>query len=88
MNLRAKSLNLSFCSFLRPTKSYVPPNDVPEKLDGICKSEGLPVDESTKLDDPVKRFNIFVACEEAFNYALPNSELHAIETIGEKTILF
>ncbi|KYN00108.1 39S ribosomal protein L50, mitochondrial [Cyphomyrmex costatus] len=69
--------------FLRSQKSYEPPEDVAERIDKICESQTIPVNNDTKLEDHVLRFKLFVACEEEFKHSIPNSLLYTIESIGD-----
>lgn len=68
--------------FLRPQKSYKPREDSAERIDAICESQAIPVNDDAKLEDPVLRFKLFVACEEELKYSIPNSLLYTIETVG------
>ncbi|XP_043272138.1 39S ribosomal protein L50, mitochondrial [Venturia canescens] len=75
--------SLAARGFLRPIKSYEPAADASDKLNRICEEHKLSTDDSTKIDDPLQRFQVFVAAEKEFNYSLPNSVLHEIETVGD-----
>ncbi|XP_025991979.1 uncharacterized protein LOC105202721 isoform X2 [Solenopsis invicta] len=79
-----KDLALPKCfKFLRPQKSYKPREDSAERIDAICESQAIPVNDDAKLEDPVLRFKLFVACEEELKYSIPNSLLYTIETVGD-----
>lgn len=71
-----------FFRFLRSQKSYKSPEDVSERIDKICENQIISAHSDTKLEDPVLRFKLFVACEEEFKHSIPNSLLHTIENIG------
>ncbi|XP_034943512.1 uncharacterized protein mRpL50 [Chelonus insularis] len=69
--------------FLRNVKTYEPPSDVSEKLEKICKDNGISANSSTTIDDLQKRFEFFNICAKEFNYAIPNSILYEIQTISD-----
>ncbi|XP_011169676.1 39S ribosomal protein L50, mitochondrial isoform X1 [Solenopsis invicta] len=75
--------SLAARGFLRPQKSYKPREDSAERIDAICESQAIPVNDDAKLEDPVLRFKLFVACEEELKYSIPNSLLYTIETVGD-----
>jgi len=68
--------------FLRSQKSYEPPENAAERIDRICESQTIPVNDNTKLEDHVLRFKLFVTCEREFKHSIPNSLLYTIESIG------
>lgn len=72
-----------FCSFLRPTQPYNPPEDVEGTLNQILKDVVGAVERNTKITDLNVRHNLFAKCSEIFNHTIPNSMLHQIETIGQ-----
>lgn len=57
--------------------------DVSSRIDTICNSQSISTADQTKLEDPLIRFNLFVACEQQLNHSVPNSLLCDIETIGD-----
>ncbi|XP_011311954.1 39S ribosomal protein L50, mitochondrial isoform X2 [Fopius arisanus] len=69
--------------FLRPLKPYEPPADASQRLDMVCRGQGLSPADSTRIDNLLKRFDFFVACEKEFNYGIPSSRLYTMETIGD-----
>ncbi|CAG5089791.1 Similar to MRPL50: 39S ribosomal protein L50 [Cotesia congregata] len=69
--------------FLRPLKPYEPPADASEKLDKICKAEGLSENDSTEIKDLNLRFKLFSACANEFKCHIPNSVMFTIRTIGD-----
>ncbi|XP_071564311.1 uncharacterized protein Mrpl50 [Temnothorax nylanderi] len=75
--------SLAARGFLRPQKAYEPPEDAAERIDRICESQTIPQNDDTKLEDPVLRFKLFVACEGEFKHSIPNSLLYTIESIGD-----
>ncbi|XP_018361739.1 PREDICTED: 39S ribosomal protein L50, mitochondrial isoform X1 [Trachymyrmex cornetzi] len=76
-------VSLAARGFLRSQKSYTPPENVVERIDRICESQTILVNDDTKLEDPVLRFKLFVACEKEFKHSVPNSLLYTIESIGD-----
>lgn len=75
--------SLAARGFLRPQKSYEPPEDTTERIDRLCESQAVPANDDAKLEDLALRFKLFTACEKEFKYSIPNSLLHAIESIGD-----
>ncbi|XP_036142999.1 39S ribosomal protein L50, mitochondrial isoform X2 [Monomorium pharaonis] len=75
--------SLAARGFLRPQKSYEPPENSAVRIDAICASQAVSTDDDTRLEDPLLRFKLFVACEEEFKHSIPNSLLYTIETVGE-----
>ncbi|XP_011630615.1 39S ribosomal protein L50, mitochondrial [Pogonomyrmex barbatus] len=77
------SESLAARGFLRPQKPYEPPDDTAERIDQICESQNIPTNDDVKLEDPILRFKLFVACEEKFKHYIPNSLLYTIESIRD-----
>ncbi|XP_072765137.1 large ribosomal subunit protein mL50 isoform X2 [Anoplolepis gracilipes] len=75
--------SLAARGFLRQQKSYEPPEDVGERINKICESQTISTSDDAKLEDPVLRFKLFVACEGEFKHSIPNSLLHTIENIED-----
>ncbi|XP_070170944.1 large ribosomal subunit protein mL50 [Polyergus mexicanus] len=75
--------SLAARGFLRSQKAYEPPEDVVERIDKICESQAVSTHDETKLEDPVLRFKLFVACEGEFKHSIPNSLLHTIDNIDD-----
>ncbi|XP_057321024.1 uncharacterized protein LOC130664871 [Microplitis mediator] len=75
--------SLSTRGFLRPLKPYEPPKDASEKLDKICKDQGLSENDFTELKDLDLRFKLFSICADEFKCHIPNSILFNIQTIGD-----
>ncbi|XP_015435788.1 PREDICTED: 39S ribosomal protein L50, mitochondrial [Dufourea novaeangliae] len=68
--------------FLRYNKDYRPPEDVYTRINKICENQAISTNDKTKLEDPIQRFNLFLACEKELQHSVPNSMLCSIETIG------
>ncbi|XP_029668959.1 39S ribosomal protein L50, mitochondrial isoform X2 [Formica exsecta] len=81
--LEVPRLYSSLTRFLRSQKAYEPPKDVVERIDKICESQAISTHDDTKLEDPVLRFKLFVACEGEFKHSIPNSLLHTIDNIDD-----
>ncbi|XP_018349586.1 PREDICTED: 39S ribosomal protein L50, mitochondrial isoform X2 [Trachymyrmex septentrionalis] len=75
--------SLAARGFLRSQKSYEPPENAAERIDRICECQTVPVNDDTKLEDPVLRFKLFIACEREFKHSIPNSLLYTIESIED-----
>ncbi|XP_012233197.1 large ribosomal subunit protein mL50 [Linepithema humile] len=75
--------SLAARGFLRSQKPYEPPEDVSERIEQICENQIISAHNDAKLEDPVLRFKLFVACEEEFKHSIPNSLLHTVETIED-----
>ncbi|KAH0561465.1 uncharacterized protein LOC123266188 [Cotesia glomerata] len=75
--------SLSTRGFLRPLKPYEPPADASEKLNKVCKAEGLSENDSTEIKDLNLRFKLFSACANEFKCPIPNSVMFTIRTIGD-----
>ncbi|XP_076763538.1 mitochondrial ribosomal protein L50 [Xylocopa sonorina] len=75
--------SLSCKGFLRYQKAYNPPADVSDRIDKICESQQISTTNETKVDDPLQRFNLFLACENDLQHPIMNSVLYSIETIGD-----
>ncbi|XP_076173208.1 mitochondrial ribosomal protein L50 [Ptiloglossa arizonensis] len=86
-NVRATFENeqksLSCKGFLRSYDSYNPPKNVSDQINKICDEQAISINNETKLNDPLQRFNLFIACEEVLQHSIPNSTLCYIETIGD-----
>ncbi|XP_054016171.1 uncharacterized protein LOC128896744 [Hylaeus anthracinus] len=74
--------SLAAKGFLRYQKAYNPPANVSDQIDQICRDQTITTDSDTKIEDPLQRFNLFLACEQEFQHSIPNSVLFSIETIG------
>lgn len=75
--------SLSAKGFLRYQEAYNPPTDVYRRIDKICNEQNISTNDDTKIDDPLQRFNLFLACEKEFQHSLTNSVLCFIETIAD-----
>ncbi|KOX71622.1 39S ribosomal protein L50, mitochondrial [Melipona quadrifasciata] len=64
-------------------KEYKPPEDLYNRIDKICEQQQIPTAYQTKLDDPLQRFNLFLACEQEFQHPITNSVLYRIRTISD-----
>ena len=69
--------------FLRYQKEYKPPEDLYNRIDKICEQQQIPTAHQTKLDDPLQRYNLFLACEQEFQHPITNSVLYSIRTISK-----
>ncbi|KAJ8687132.1 hypothetical protein QAD02_022926 [Eretmocerus hayati] len=69
--------------FLRPYKPYQPAEDVDERLDWICQSEGFGNKNETTINDLLQRFKLFAKCADEFQHSIPNSRLVNIKTIDD-----
>ncbi|XP_031828888.1 mitochondrial ribosomal protein L50 [Nomia melanderi] len=81
--LEDQKKSLAVKGFLHYQKSYDPPKDVCDRIDKICENHSIPVDNQTKLHDPLQRFHLFSACEIELEHSIPNSTLYEIETIHD-----
>ncbi|XP_034188971.2 mitochondrial ribosomal protein L50 [Osmia lignaria lignaria] len=75
--------SLSTKGFLRYRKAYNPPDDVSNRINKICEEQSISASNETKINDPLQRFNLFLACEREFDHLLNNSNLCFIETIAD-----
>lgn len=75
--------SLAARGFLRPQNGYEPPEDVVDRINKICEKQAISTHDDTKLEDPVLRFKLFVACEGEFKHSIPNSLLYTIESIKD-----
>ncbi|KAK1117771.1 hypothetical protein K0M31_015710 [Melipona bicolor] len=75
--------SLACKGFLRYQKEYKPPEDLYNRIDKICEQQQIPTAFQTKLDDPLQRFNLFLACEQEFQHPITNSVLYSIRTISD-----
>ncbi|CAL7933189.1 unnamed protein product [Xylocopa violacea] len=75
--------SLSCKGFLRYQKAYTPPKDVSDRIDNICESQQISTTSGTKLEDPLQRFNLFLACENDLQHPVTNSVLYSIETLDD-----
>ncbi|KRT79058.1 hypothetical protein AMK59_8730, partial [Oryctes borbonicus] len=75
--------SLAAKGFLRPQKDYTPPQDVSTRLESIIQNKLGAIEKTTKLSDLNVRFALFSACNDEFNHSIPNSLLHAIETVDD-----
>ncbi|CAD1479693.1 unnamed protein product, partial [Heterotrigona itama] len=75
--------SLASKGFLRYQKEYKPPEDLYNRIDKICEQQQIPTAHKTKLDDPLQRFNLFLACEQEFQHLITNSVLYDIRTVGD-----
>ncbi|XP_063984100.1 large ribosomal subunit protein mL50 [Diachasmimorpha longicaudata] len=75
--------SLASRGFLRSLKPYKPAPDVSPRLDNLCQNQGMPADDSARIDGLLHKYDLLVACEKEFSYSIPNSRLHTIETIGD-----
>ncbi|OAD55045.1 39S ribosomal protein L50, mitochondrial, partial [Eufriesea mexicana] len=69
--------------FLRYQKEYNPPKNVADRINKICEVQQISATNETKIEDPLQRFNLFLACEEELQHPVMNSVLYSIETIGD-----
>lgn len=69
--------------FLRYQKEYNPPEDVCNRINKICEKQQISTLDETKIEDPLQRFNLFLACEEELQHPITNAVLCHIETIGK-----
>lgn len=77
-------INWSNCyRFLRYQKEYNPPEDVCDRINKICETQQISTVDETKIEDPLQRFNLFLACEEELQHPITNAVLCYIETIGK-----
>ena len=77
-------LKKNYCfRFLRYQKEYKPPEDLYDRIDKICEQQQISTAYQTKLDDPLQRFNLFLACEQEFQHPITNSVLYSIQTISK-----
>ena len=77
------SKSLATKGFLRYRQAYHPPEDVSSRINKICEDQAISTGNDTKLEDPLQRFNLFLACERQLQHTVPNSVLCSIETIGD-----
>ncbi|XP_043799806.1 39S ribosomal protein L50, mitochondrial [Apis laboriosa] len=75
--------SLSCKGFLRYQKKYNPPEDVCDRINKICETQQISTVDETKIEDPLQRFNLFLACEEELQHPITNAVLCYIETIGD-----
>ncbi|XP_076661198.1 mitochondrial ribosomal protein L50 [Halictus rubicundus] len=75
--------SLATKGFLRYEKSYDPPANVSSRIDKICENQSIATSDETQLNDPLQRFQLFVACEKELQHSVYNSMLCSIETIGD-----
>ncbi|XP_076245881.1 mitochondrial ribosomal protein L50 [Calliopsis andreniformis] len=82
-NFEDDTKSLAEKGFLRYQKAYDPPKDVSNRINQICENQSIGVSDETKIEDPLQRFNLFLACEQELQHPIPNSMLYSIETIGD-----
>lgn len=73
--------SLSSRGHARQRQAYSPPQDVEEKILGICKSVGLQKEDS--LSDRELKFRFISACIATFNHHLPSSYLNDMDTVQD-----
>lgn len=69
--------------FLRPQRSYNPPENVSQKLDSVFQKCLGKTDGKTLLGTANEKFELFSICAEEFAHPIPNSLLHTIETLSD-----
>ena len=79
--IESEAQSLRDRSYLRPIKPYNPPTDAEEKLRSIF-NEHLGSNGTTLSNGRIK-FKVLSACNKEFDYAVPNSCLHKMNTIGK-----
>ncbi|XP_050586150.1 uncharacterized protein LOC126920180 [Bombus affinis] len=75
--------SLASKGFLRYQKEYKPSDDTYDRIDKICEEQQISTKCATKLEDPVQRFNLFLACEREFQHPIMNSVLYSIKTVSD-----
>lgn len=68
---------------MRYQKEYKPSDDTYDRIDKICEEQQISTKYATKLEDPVQRFNLFLACEQEFQHPIMNSVLYSIKTVSK-----
>ncbi|XP_043260042.1 39S ribosomal protein L50, mitochondrial [Colletes gigas] len=81
--LEDNNKSLAAKGFLRYQKGYDPPANASDLINNICNDQAISTNDSTKLEDPLQRFNLFLACEKELQHSIPNSVLYSIETIAD-----
>ncbi len=76
-----KSVNESLAarSYLRPLKSYCPPNDLESQFKAVLQNCLI---QSSSITSGHIKFKLLNACSKKFNHTVPNSRLHEIKTVG------
>lgn len=82
-HLQAAAESLAARGFLRPTKPWNPPADIEDKILKICSSNGLKSD--SQFEELDIKYTVLNACYEETGYCVPNSTLHAIESVDDLT---
>lgn len=69
--------------FLRAKKAYTPPEDTLPRLKTICQNVFGSDSGTVPVTDMKKKFELLTACHKEFDHYIPNSLLHAIETVND-----
>jgi len=72
--LTMKSLHKK--SYLRPTPSYSPPEQVPALVRNAC--ETATGQSNPDMSQATIKFAVLAECQKVFRYAVPNSKLHEV----------
>jgi len=77
-----KSVNESLAarSYLRPLKSYCPPNDLESQFKAVLQNCLI---QSSSITSGHIKFKLLNACSKKFNHTVPNSRLHEIKTVDD-----
>lgn len=75
-----------FFRFLRSQKPYHPPKNVADRVQSICNNLKISFANDYQLEKLEEKFKLLDACFLDFQYSVPNSQVHELQSIGKNKI--
>lgn len=75
--------SLASKGFLRSQKPYHPPKNVADRVQSICNNLKISFANDYQLEKLEEKFKLLDACFLDFQYSVPNSQVHELQSIGD-----